>query len=175
MKRIVFVLLLCLLLPLSAFAFDIYAGVDAFYTSIIRPADVVAIDTAGLNLADFAFGGETRLIVGMFWGSVMGTYAPGDVNLPHHIDVLLDAGLGLALGPVHAGVGVGPNFGFAFGNNSAEFFRTGANLRLTGDIVLGPVLLGLNWVSEVQFTYASIADAFMNPYGKLGVSLLYKL
>ncbi len=74
---------------------------------------------------------------------------------------------------MHAGVGIGPNFGFEFCNGATQVFRTGANLRLTGDIVIGPVLLGLNWVSEIQFTRASITDAFMNPYGKLGISLLY--
>jgi len=175
MKRIVVALLLCMILPFGAFALGFYVGPNIYYASLIRPADVVAMDTAGLNLADFAFGGEARLIAGPFWGSAMGLYAPGDVNLPHHIDILLDAGLGLELGPVHAGVGIGPNFGLEFGNNAAQLFRTGANLRVTGDVVLGPVLLGLNWISEVQFTRASIADAFVNPYGKLGVSALFGL
>lgn len=175
MKRIVVALLLCMILPFGAFALGFYVGPNVYYASLVRPDDVVAMDTAGLNLADFAFGGEARLIAGPFWGSALGLYAPGDNNLPHHIDILLDAGLGLNLGPVHAGVGIGPNFGFEFGNNAAEFFRTGANLRVTGDIVLGPVLLGLNWISEVQFTRASIAEAFVNPYGKLGVSVLFGL
>jgi hypothetical protein len=76
---------------------------------------------------------------------------------------------------VHAGIGIGPNFGLEFGNNAAEFFRTGANARVTADIILGPVLVGVNWISEVQFTRASIADAFVNPYGKLGLSLLFAL
>ena len=175
MKRMVVALLLCMILPFGAFALGFYVGPNIYYASLIRPADVVAMDTAGLNLADFALGGEARLIAGPFWGSAMGLYAPGDVNLPHHIDILLDAGLGLELGPVHAGVGIGPNFGLEFGNNAAQLFRTGANLRVTGDVVLGPVLLGLNWISEVQFTRASIADAFVNPYGKLGVSVLFGL
>jgi len=175
MKRIGIALLLCLLLPLSTFALGFYVGGDAFYSSLVRPADVEAMDTEGLNLADFTFGGEARLIAGPFWGSAMGLYSPGDGNLPHHVDVLLDAGLGIALGPVHAGIGIGPNFGLEFGNNAAEFFRTGANARVTADIILGPVLVGVNWISEVQFTRASIADAFVNPYGKLGLSLLFAL
>ena len=175
MKRTVFALLLCMILPLGAYALGFYVGPNVYYSSLVRPADVVAMDTAGLNLADFSFGGEARLIAGPFWGSALGLYAPGDSNMPHHIDIMLDAGLGLSLGPVHLGVGIGPNFGLDFGNNAAQAFRTGANLRVTGDIVLGPVLLGLNWISEVQFTRASIAEAFVNPYGKLGVSLLFGL
>lgn len=175
MKRILIALLLCLLLPLSAFAFDLYAGVDAYYSSLVRPADVVAIDTAGLNLADFSFGGEARLIAGPFWGSAIGMYTPGDANLPHHLDILVDGGLGLTLAIFHAGIGIGPNFGLEFGNGSTQFFRTGANMRVTADVVLGPVLVGLNWISEIEFTRASIADAFNNPYGKLGASVLFAL
>jgi hypothetical protein len=173
MKRILIASLICMLLPLGVFADGLYGGIDMFYASLVRPADVVALDTAGLNMADFAFGGEARFIVDPFWGSAIGLYTPGDTNLPNHIDILLDAGLGLSLGIVHAGVGIGPNFGLEFGNGATQFFRTGANLRVTGDVVVGPFLLGLNWVSEIEFTRASIADAFMNPYGKLGVSLLY--
>lgn len=174
MKRILIASLLCILLPLGAFAATgLYGGVDIYYASLVRPADVVAMDTAGLNLADFAFGGEARFIIDPFWGSALALYSPGDVNLPHHIDIFLDAGLGLTLGIVHAGVGIGPNFGLEFGNGATQLIRTGANLRVTGDIVLGPVLLGLNWISEIEFTRDSIADAFMNPYGKLGVSLLF--
>lgn len=173
MKRILIAALLCMILPLGAFAAGLYGGMDIYYASLVRPADVVALDTAGLNLADFAFGGEARLIVDPFWGSALGLYAPGDANLPHHVDILLDAGLGLTLGIVHAGVGIGPNFGLEFGNSATQLFRAGANLRVTGDVVLGPFLVGLNWISEIQFTRASIADAFMNPYGKLGVSVLF--
>jgi hypothetical protein len=172
-RRILIASLLCILLPLGAFAATgLYGGMDIYYASLIRPADVVAIDTAGLNLADFAFGGEARFIIDPFWGSAIGLYSPGDANLPHHIDILVDAGLGLTLGIVHAGIGIGPDFGLEFGNGATQLFRNGANLRLTGDIVLGPVLLGLNWISEIDFTRASIADTFMNPYGKLGVSVL---
>ncbi|MCX7027605.1 MAG: hypothetical protein NT061_09015 [Spirochaetes bacterium] len=173
MKKNLVAALFCMLLPLGAFADGLYGGMDVYYASLVRPVDVVALDTAGLNMADFAFGGEARSIIDPFWGSAIGLYTPGDVNLPHHIDILLDAGLGLSLSIAHAGVGIGPDFGLEFGNGATQFFRTGANLRLTGDVVIGPFLLGLNWVSEIAFTRASIADAFMNPYGKLGVSLLY--
>jgi hypothetical protein len=175
MKRILIASLVFMILPLGAFAAGLYGGIDIYYASLVRPADVVALDTAGLNMADFAFGGEARLIVDPFWGSAIGLYTPGDTNLPHHIDILLDAGLGLSLGIVHAGIGIGPNFGFEFGNGATRIFRTGANLRLTGDVVLGPVLLGLNWISNIEFTRASLADAFKNPYGKLGVSVLFGL
>jgi len=175
MKRILIAALLCVMLPLGAFAAGLYGGMDIYYASLIRPADIIAMDTAGFNMADLAFGGEARLIVDPFWGSAIALYRPGDINLPHHFDILLDAGLGLSLGIVHAGIGIGPNFGLEIGNGATQLFRAGANLRLTGDVVLGPFLLGLNWVSEIEFTRASIAEAFRNPYGQLGVSLLYGL
>ena len=174
MKKKLIAFLLCLSIPLAAFAASgLYGGIDMYYTSVIRPADVVALDTAGLNLADFAFGAETRFIIDPFWGSAIGLYSPGDVNLPHHIDILLDAGLGLTLGIVHVGIGIGPNFGLEFGNGATQLIKTGANLRLTGDIIVGPLLLGLNWISEIEFTRDSIIEAFENPYGKIGISCLF--
>jgi hypothetical protein len=174
MKRKLIAFLLCLILPLAAFATTgLYFGVDTYYASVIRPADIVALDTSGLNFADFAFGAETRFIIDPFWASAIGLYSPGDSTLPHHVDIFLDAGLGLTLGIVHAGIGIGPNFGLEFGNGATQFFRTGANLRLTGDIVIGPFLVGLNWISEVEFTRDSIIEAFANPYGKIGISCLF--
>lgn len=175
MKRILPVVLMLVILPIGVFALDFYGGVNAYYASLIQPADVKNIDTAGLNLADFAFGGEARLVSGLLWGSAVGIYTPGDVNLPHRIDLLLDGGLGLSLGIVRAGIGIGPDFGVELGDNANRFFKTGANLRLTGDILLGPFSLGLSWINKIEFTRASIAEAFENPYGQLGVSLLYRL
>jgi hypothetical protein len=173
MKKKLIALLLCMILPLAVFATTgLYGGINMYYASIVRPADIVALDTAGLNLADFAFGAETRFIIDPFWASAIGLYSPGDVNLPHHIDLFLDAGLGITLGIVHAGIGIGPNFGLEFGNGATELIRTGANLRITGDIVIGPFLVGLNWISEIEFTRNSIIEAFENPYGKLGISCL---
>jgi len=175
MKKNLIALLLCMILPVVAFAAPgLYGGVNMYYASIIRPPDIVALDTAGLNFADFAFGAETRFILDPFWASAIGLYSPGDVNLPHHIDLFLDAGLGFTLGIVHAGIGIGPNFGLEFGSGTTELIRTGANLRITGDIVLGPFLVGLNWISEIEFTRNSIIEAFENPYGKFGVSCLWR-
>lgn len=174
MKRILSILLLCMVLPAGVFAIGIYGGVNAYYDNLIRPADIIAIDTAGLNLADFSFGGEVRVIAGPLWGSAVGIYTPGDVNLSNRVDLLLDGGLGLSLGFVRAGIGIGPNFGFEFGDNATNFFKTGANLRLTGDVLLGPLSLGLSWISKVEFTRDSIIDAFLNPYGQIGVAALYR-
>ncbi|MEN6364763.1 MAG: hypothetical protein ABFC81_06780 [Rectinema sp.] len=175
MKRLIPALLLLLLVPIGAFAVDLYGGLNAYYVSLIRPADVMSIDTAGLNLADFAFGGEARIIGGPLWGSAVSVYSPGDANLPHRIDVLLDGGVGLPLGIFRAGVGIGPNFTVEMGDNVTRIFRAGANLRLTGDVLLGPVSLGVSWISKIDFNRASILDAFKNPYGQLGVALLCRL
>ncbi|MGB4572503.1 MAG: hypothetical protein WBH97_06735 [Rectinemataceae bacterium] len=174
MKRIIFALLLLAMLPISVFAVDFYAGANAYYASLIQPADIRAIDTVSLDLADFAFGGEARLFWGLIWGSVAFTYSPGDANLPHRIDFLLDSGVGLTIGIVRAGIGIGPTYGMEIGNNMGHFVKTGANLRLTGDVLLGKFSLGLSWISKVEFTRNSFIEAFNNPYGQLGLAVLYK-
>jgi len=175
MKRIITAILLLTLLPGSVFALDLYAGATAYYASLSQPADVRAIDTESLNLADFALGGEARIVWGFVWASAVGTYTPGDVNMPHRLDILLDSGAGMTLGLLRGAIGIGPNYGIAVGNNAGDFFRIGANLRVTADVLLGPFSLGLSWISKVEYTRSSFLEAFANPYGQIGVALLYKL
>lgn len=174
MKRIIPVLLVLMLVPANVFALDYYAGGNVYFASLIQPADIRTLDTAGLNLADFAFGGEARIVWGLIWASAVGTYTPGDVNLPHRLDLLLDSGVGITLGIMRAGIGIGPNYGIEIGNNVGDYFKTGANMRLTGDVLLGPFSLGLSWISKVEFTRSSFVEAFGNPFGQLGMALLYQ-
>ena len=175
MKRIIPLLMLLALLPVGVFALDFYAGANAYYASLIQPADVQAIDTANLNMADFSFGGEARIVGHLLWASAIGTYTPADVNMPHRLDIMLDGGVGLTLGIVRAGIGIGPNFGIEMGDNAGNYFKTGANMRLTGDVLLGPFSVGLSWINKIEFTRASFVEAFENPYGQLGLAVLYKL
>jgi hypothetical protein len=153
----------------------LYVGGNAYYAGVIRPQDVQQADPAGITLADFAFGGEARLLLGSIWGSAVGVYLPGNQVLPHRLHILLDAGLAIDLLFLRFGVGLGPDFGLALGNEGSRPYRAGANLRLTGDLMLGDLSVGLSWVSRIEFTRESIANAFRNPYGFLGVTLLTKL
>jgi hypothetical protein len=75
---------------------------------------------------------------------------------------------------VRASIGLGPDFGLAFGEG-VQKARLGGNLGLTGDVVLGDLSVGLSWFSLISFTRESIADVFRNPYGFLGVTALFKL
>jgi len=173
MKRILPLVLLLILLPVGVFSLDFRAGANVYYTSLIQPADIRAIDIAGFNLSDIAVGGEARIMWGLLWASALGTFTPGDVNMPFRVDVLLDSGVGMTLGIIRAGIGIGPTYGVAIGNNASNFFRIGANLRLTGDVLLGPFSVGLSWISKVEFTRSSFVEVFRNPYGQLGVAVLY--
>ena len=173
MKRFIPVLLMALAIPLSGFALDLYVGGNIYYASLIQPADVRAIDLENLNIADVAFAGEARLIWGPIWGSAVASLTPGDVNMPPRVDLLLDSGIGVQLGMFRIGAGMGPTYGLEFGPNAINYFKLGANMRLTGDILLGPFSLGLSYFRKIEFTRASIIEAMRNPYGQLGVAVLY--
>jgi hypothetical protein len=175
MKRFIPVLLMALLLPLSGFALDLYVGGNVYFASLIQPADVRAIDLVSLNMADIAMAGEARAIWGPLWGSAILSYTPGDANLPHRVDFLLDTGIGAQFDIFRVGSGIGPSYGIEIGGNAINYFKLGANLRLTGDILLGPFSLGLSWISRIEFTRGSIIEAMRNPYGQFGVAVLYKL
>lgn len=173
-KRILFVLPL-LVVPFGAFALDLYAGPTAYYASVIQPKGVASLPGSGLSVSDLAFGGDARLYAGPLWGGLVGVYLPGDGTVPHRIQFLTDVGLGLKLAILRAGIGIGPDFGLQFGGGTKQFTEAGANLRITGDVMLGGFSLGLSWVSRVQLTQQSLVNAFSNPYGYLGVSLLFKM
>ena len=174
MKKLGIIVLL-LAIPFMAFSLDLYLGPTAYYASVIQPQSVKNLSGSGLSLSDFAVGGDARLIAGPLWGGVVGLFQPGTSSLPNQLQFMLDAGVGLKLLFLRAALGIGPDFGVAFGNGSTQAFRAGANLRLTGDILLGKVSLGLSWISRVEFTQQSLADAFTNPYGMLGVAVLFKM
>ena len=167
-------LLLCLLLPMGVFALDFMAGANAYYAGLIQPEDVEAVGEIDLTIADFAFGGEARLVAGPLWGSAVGVYMPGDEFLPDRIHMMIDGGVAVKLLFLRFGAGLGPDFGFYLGNPVGSVARAGANLRLTGDILLGNLSLGLSWVSHVEFTRESIVEALQNPYGFLGVTALLR-
>ncbi len=174
MKKLA-ILLLFLAVPLALFSLDFYVGPTAYYASVIQPQSVKNLSPSGLSVSDFAVGGDARLLAGLLWGGVVGLYQPGSSSLPNQVQFMTDIGLGLRILFLRAAVGIGPDFGLAFGNGATQAFRAGANLRLTGDIILGKVSVGLSWLSKIEFTQQSISEAFSNPYGMLGVAVLFKL
>lgn len=174
MKRYLVVLLILLSVASAASAFDFYLGANAHYASAIQPAEVRDARPAGLAPSDFAFGGEARLYLNALTGSASAIFVPGSSFQAPRFRVMTDVGLSLQLAILRAGIGIGPDFGIAFGETT-ETARLGGNMRLTGDIVLGDLSLGVSWYSLISFNRQSIADAFRNPYGFLGVSLLKRL
>lgn len=174
MKRLVFVLAL-IPLPIAAFALNLYVGPTAYYASVIQPKSVSALSSSGISASKLAFGGDARLYAGPLWAGAVGLVQPGTTNLPTHVQLFTDVGVGLKLLFLRAGIGVGPDFGLQLGGNATQPGVAGANIRLTGDVLLGKMSLGLSWISRVQLTQQSISQAFANPYGSLGVALLFKL
>lgn len=174
MKRLLAVLFITLSIAGVASAFDFYLGANAHFASAIQPAEVREARPSGLAPSDFAFGGETRLYLNAITGSASAIFLPGSSFQAPRFRVMTDVGLSLQLAILRAGIGIGPDFGIAFGE-STETARLGGNLRLTGDIVLGDLSLGLSWYSLISFNRESIAEAFRNPYGFLGISLLKRL
>ncbi|HUX12178.1 MAG TPA: hypothetical protein VMW87_04070 [Spirochaetia bacterium] len=166
---------LLLAVPFALFSLDFYVGPTAYYASVIQPQSVKNLSPSGMSVSDFAIGGDARLMAGLLWGGVVGLYQPGTDLLPNQLQFMTDVGLGLRILFLRAAIGVGPDFGLAFGNGATQAFRAGANLRLTGDVILGKVSFGLSWLSKIEFTQQSLSDAFSNPYGMLGVAVLFKL
>lgn len=174
MKRILLLAILLLVAVGMASALDFWVGANLHYASVIEPEEVKSIRPAGLAPSDFAFGGEARLYMDALTGSATAVFLPGSSFAQPRVGVLTDIGLTLEIPLIRAGLGVGPNFTVAFGDTT-QALRAGANLRATADVVLGDFSLGLSWFSRVQLTGQSLAEAFRNPNGFLGLTIMQKL
>ena len=175
MTKKLLIIVSLLTVPMAAFALDLYVGPTAYYATAVQPQSVASISPSSLSLSDFAIGADARLYAGPLWIGGVGLLQPGTTALPTQMQLITDVGLGLKLLFLRAAVGVGPDFGLAFGGNSTQVANAGANIRVTGDVVLGKFSLGLSWISRVQLTAQSLSQALSNPYGSLGVALLFKL
>lgn len=174
MKRITLFVALIVVAAAALPAADLLLGPNVYYASAIEPADIREARPDRIVASDFALGAETRLYLRAIQGSAVAVFTPGSSFRAPRLRVMTDIGLSLKLAFLRAGIGMGPDFGIAFGETT-EAGRLGGNIRLTGDIELGDLSIGLSWYSLISFDRASIAEAFRNPYGFLGLTVLKKL
>lgn len=167
MKKIIIVLSILVSITMSASALSLWVGPNAYYAAPITPDSVTAPNISNIGLNDLAFGAEARLYLGPLAGSISAEYIGSK-----KIIILTDAGLNLNLLFFRFGLGLGPNFGVSLNGGKAAL---GGNIRATAEVKLGKIAAGLSWFSMVEFNRASIADAFKNPYGFLGVTVTFKL
>jgi hypothetical protein len=174
MKKLLLVLVLAVAVTGVASALDFWIGGNVHYASVIQPDDVKETRPDELVASDFALGAESRIYLNAVTGSAVATFLPGSTFRAPRLALLTDVGLTLQVPLLRAGLGVGPNFLVAFGDET-QAARAGANLRATADVVLGDLSLGLSWFTNVEFTGQSIGEAFSNPSGYLGITILQKL
>ncbi|MDY4611316.1 MAG: hypothetical protein SPD11_11965 [Sphaerochaetaceae bacterium] len=196
-KKICIVLIaIALLVPSFAFAqmFDISLGATAQYGANPLADPGKGWDWSGMGkIENWSFGGELRLKVTLLEIDVVGLYnqydAAGTTN--HVISGMFTGGLSLDLfDVVRLGVGMGPNISwnitqnkFVLGesqlssfNDFGEGFMTAPmNYRATADVMLGPVMLGVNYTVPTTFTFKAMEAKNLKPlwdYGRFGVSVL---
>ncbi len=167
MRRILIVLVVALL-PAMAFA-DFQIGGVGMYKG-----DVTTISAAGIGLTDFTFGAEARLKLGLLQGGASLLYYPGASY--NSILALTDIGVSLDVAFLRLGLGLGPNLAVNLGSAAATPVNVGLNLKLSADVNLGSLSIGL-----VGFYYLNDFSDFSNLgtiFSKLpwiGVTAMVKL
>ena len=167
MKKILIVLLIALL-PAMAFAEFQIGGVGMY------KGDVTTIQTTGVGLTDFTFGAEARLKFGLFQGGASLLYYPG-VSY-NSIKALTDIGLSLDVAILRLGVGLGPNLAVNLGSGAAAPVNVGVNLKLSADVNLGSLSIGLVgfYVLNDFSDFSNLGSVFSRlPW--LGVTAMVKL
>ncbi len=178
MKKLgILVLILVAFIPAFAFA-DFQIGGVAMYKG-----DPMGATVSSIGLNSFTFGADARLKLAIFQGSLAVLYYPADATAPAAIPAslmaLADVGLSFDILFLRLGVGVGPNFTMALGQN--EWTDTtpvpvGLNGKLSAEIMLGRVSLGV-----VGYYFVSSLSDFARPnfvdYTRpwVGISALFKL
>lgn len=173
-------LVVLITLPLMAFA-EIQVGVTALYNVLFAPNEANSVgmyaSQNGVSLDDFTFGGDARIKLGIFQGSALGLVSPGFNTMPTEIELYFDAGLAIDILFLRLGIGLGPNFIIAIGGEGvSKPFFFGGNVKLTGDIMLGGIAVGLNYLMYLpDFSSHSFTYLANNIEGNIGFSVLFKL
>lgn len=175
MKRMVVLFVVLTVVAGGAFGIEFWFGPNAYYSELLEPADVRNADTSELKISDFSYGAELRTYIGLFTASAVGVYLPGGALEVDRMLVMTDFGVNVKLLFLRAGISIGPDFGIAFEEAGAVGGRSGGNLRLTGDIVLGNLSLGLAWVNRIALTAEGVAGATRETEGYLGITVLGRL
>ncbi len=166
-KKILYLMIVLLSISITVSAADFWLGPNAFYAAPINPQDVTASSVSGIGIEDLAFGAEGRLYMKSLSLSVNAEYL-GNKN----IYLLSDVGLNIDLFLFRFGLGLGPNLGINLNGGKPSL---GGNLKALAEVKLGGFSVGLTWFSMIEFNKSSIADAFKNPYGFLGVGAMFRL
>ncbi|MBN1698241.1 MAG: hypothetical protein JW881_12065 [Spirochaetales bacterium] len=174
MQRILIILAI-LLLPLAAFA-DFQIGPTAFYNFYVsEPDDLPGAKELSVN--DFTFGLDTRLKLSIFQAGAFAFFQPGYEDDPGSIELFTNLGIALDIFIFRFGVGLGPNLIVYLGDPGfEETVNLGMNLKLSGEVMLGGISIGLNYLMDIDLSEDS-ADIFKpeNIEGLLGVSVLFKI
>jgi hypothetical protein len=136
MKKAVLAFALAIVLsPLPSYA-ELQLGAAGMYNG-----DITALGLQPLNMT---WGMESRFkFLTVLQVGVTGLYyAPPLVGGPSYILALADAGLSLDVFFLRFGVGVGPDFIIPM-SGPAVSASSNANMKLSGDVNIGPVAIGL--------------------------------
>lgn len=173
-------LIVLIALPLMAFA-ELQIGATALYNVIFAPDEARSVGLYatdnGVSLDDFTFGADARIKLGILQLSALGLFSPGTQAMPTEIEFYFDAGLAIDLLFLRLGIGAGPNFIMAFGNlGVSKPFYFGGNVKLTGEIMIGKVSIGLNYLMYLaDFSRESFTYLANNIEGNIGLTVLFKL
>jgi hypothetical protein len=167
MRKLLTVLLVALL-PAIAFA-DFQIGGVGMYTS-----DISTIQTTSIGITDFTFGAETRLKLGLFQGGASLLYYPSASY--SSIVALTDIGISLDVAILRLGFGLGPNLAVNLGSAAATPTNVGLNLKLSTDVNLGSLSIGLvGFYYLKDFSDLSSIGSVFSKLPWLGVTAMVKL
>ena len=182
MKKAILILMI-LIIPTALFA-DVRIGPTAYYNfPLLQDDQFHPPELQGLDISDFTFGADFRVKLWIFNLQATALFTPGvsegTVSLPASTDIFLDGGLAFDLAILRLGVGVGPNFSFFFGDADTVSNPTamGMNLKATADVLLGPVSLGLSYLTQLDFDVKDPATFLSadKTQGLFGIAFMFKL
>lgn len=200
MKKYILALLIVLLLvPAGLFAgiFNLSIGGTAQYKLPVDATDIGEESFEGMtDIENWAFGGDIRMRILFAELDVVGLHSKLEEG--HRISGLVTAGVSLdLLGILRVGLGLGPRLGVDIKDDSsiiiydpegdpitgdtdfkAAFMNAPMTYRVTTDLKLGKVLVGLNYTVDSKFTFENLSVEDLAPdfqHGAIGVSVLYSL
>ena len=162
MRKIVLILAILAMVPIAVFA-EMGVGGAAFYKSPVLLGQPV--NTSGVSVDQFSFGGDLRLKLSLFQAEALVLYATGSVN---SLNLYLDGGLALDIAILRLSVGAGPNFTYNFSNSPVT--QAGLNAKANADIKLGSFSVGLSYIMALDLTNGINVKTST---GLLGVNVLF--
>jgi hypothetical protein len=167
MKKALFILVIALA-PVLAHA-DFQLGGTALYNG-----DITTLGSQPITGADFTYGMESRLkFLSVFQLGLTGLYyASESVGGSSYILALTDIGLSIDIFFLRFGAGIGPNILIPMSGPSVSATST-ANLKLSGDINIGPVSVGVVAFYPVQSIWDLENFTSMTPW--VGLTAMIRL